>query len=153
MDLKVVQLTPAGGGRWTEQPPPKTLPSHHATVLDVYGSLLYAGSRTLGVKLPDPAGADAPTVVLRLRGRTAVGATFVKVVAGYAAALDAVGGRLYLSGVDPELAELLRRTDLMDVSGPVGVFEATELVGQSTEEALQEAETWAVQHRRTSPDQ
>ncbi|TCO20421.1 SulP family sulfate permease [Kribbella steppae] len=153
MDLKVVQLTPVDGGRWTEQPPPKTLPSHQATVLDVYGSLLYAGARTLGVKLPDPAGSDAPTVVLRVRGRTAVGATFVKVVAGYAAALDAVGGRLYLSGVGPELAELLRRTDLMDVSGPVAVFQATELVGESTEQALREADAWAVQHRRKSPDE
>jgi len=74
-------------------------------------------------------------------------------VAGYAAALDAVGGRLYLSGVGPELAELLRRTDLMDVSGPVGVFEATELVGESTEQAVQDAEAWAVQHRRKSPDE
>jgi SulP family sulfate permease len=153
MDLKVVQLLPVDGGRWREHPPPETLPSHQATVLDVYGSLLYAGARTLGAKLPDPAGADAPTVVLRLRGRTAVGATFVKVVAGYAADLDAVGGRLYLSGVDPELAELLRRTDLMDVSGPLGVFEATELVGESTEQALQQAEAWAVQHRRKSQDQ
>jgi SulP family sulfate permease len=152
MDLKVVELTPAAGGRWTEHPPPERLPSHRAIVLDVYGSLLYAGSRTLQARLPDPAGAEAPAVVLRLRGRTAVGATFVKVLADYTAALDAVGGRLYLSGVDHGLAELLRRTDRVDVSGPVGVFEATELVGESTEQALREAETWAVEHRRERPD-
>ena len=153
MDLKVVQLTLVEGGRWTEHPAPATLPSHQATVLDVYGSLLYAGARTLRVKLPDPAGAEAPTVVLRLRGRTAVGATFVKVVDDYAAALETVQGRLYLSGVDPTLAELLRRTDRLDVSDPVGLFEATELVGESTERALREAEAWAIRHRPENPDQ
>ncbi|TCC07809.1 SulP family inorganic anion transporter [Kribbella soli] len=153
MDLKIVQLTPINGGRWTEQPAPASLPSHQATVLDVYGSLLYAGSRTLRVKLPDPAGTEAPTVVLRLRGRTAVGATFVKIVDDYAAALETVGGRLYLSGVDPTLAELLRRTDRPDGSDPIGVYEATELVGESTEQALREAEAWAVRHRPESPGQ
>jgi SulP family sulfate permease len=152
MDLKVVELKPAGDGRWIEHPAPEVLSSHQTIVLDVYGSLLYAGSRTLGVHLPDPAGAEAPAVVLRLRGRTAVGATFVKVLADYAAALHAVGGRLYLSGVDHGLAELLRRTDRVDVSGPVRVFEASELVGESTAKALNEAETWAVGHRGDVPD-
>ena len=147
MDLKVVELVPAGPGRWAERPPPKTLPSRKATVLDVYGSLLYAGSRTLRVRLPEPRDAESPAVVLRLRGRTSLGATFVKVVADYSAALDAAGGRLYLSGVDPEVAELLRRTGLVEVSGPVGIVEATELVGESTEQALHEAETWVVKHR------
>jgi SulP family sulfate permease len=151
MDLKVVRLTPIGGGRWTEQPAPAGLLSHQATILDVYGSLLYAGSRTLRVKLPDPAGAEGPAVVLRLRGRTAVGATFVKVVDDYAIALGAVGGRLYLSGVDYELAELLRRTDRREASGPISVFEATELIGESTERALREAEAWTLQHRPESP--
>jgi SulP family sulfate permease len=153
MDLKVVELKSAGEGRWTEHPAPERLSSHQTIVLDVYGSLLYAGARTLGAHLPDPAGTEAPAVVLRLRGRTSVGATFVKVVADYAAALDAVGGRLYLSGVDHGLAELLRRTDRVDVSGPVSVFEATELIGESTGQALHEAETWAVAHRGDTQDQ
>ena len=152
-DLKVVQLTPIGDGRWTEHPAPARLPSYRATVLDVYGSLLYAGSRTLQAKLPDPAGAEAPTVVLRMRGRTAVGATFVKVVDDYATALDAVGGRLYLSGVDHAVAKLLRRTDRPGASEPVGVFEATEVVGESTTQALLEAETWAVRRRPPIADQ
>ena len=149
-DLKVVQLTPIGDGRWSEHPAPARLPSYRATVLDVYGSLLYAGSRTLQANLPDPAGAEAPTVVLRMRGRTAVGATFVKVVDDYATALDVVGGRLYLSGVDHAVAKLLRRTDRPGASEPVGVFEATEVVGESTTQALLEAEAWAV--RRQPPN-
>jgi SulP family sulfate permease len=144
LDLKVVQLVPAGDGRWTEGPPPRRLPSNRATALDIYGSLFYAGSRTLRLRLPDPTGSEAPAVVLRLRGRTTVGATFGKVVADYAAALETANGRLYLSGVDHEVADLLRRTGRVDMTGPVDIFEATDLVGESTERALREAETWAI---------
>jgi hypothetical protein len=79
MDLTVVELVPRDGGQFEERPAPATLTSHHVTVLDVYGSLLYAGSRTLQAHLPDPAGTQAPAVVLRLRGRTSLGATFIKV--------------------------------------------------------------------------
>ena len=75
MDLSVVELEPAGGGRFTEHPAPTSLPSDQVTILDVYGSLLYAGSRTLQARLPDPAGSHAPAVALRLRGRTSLGAT------------------------------------------------------------------------------
>jgi hypothetical protein len=70
-------------------------------------------------------------VVLRLRGRTSLGATFLKVMAGYAERLAAVDGRLYLSGLDPSVTEHLRHTRRLD--GPVRTFEATPLVGESTE--------------------
>ena len=41
--------------------------NEQVTVLDVYGSLLYAGSRTVQARLPDPRGSHAPAVVLRVR--------------------------------------------------------------------------------------
>lgn len=66
MDLKAVELVAAGHGRFTEQPAPADLPSDQVTILDVYGSLLYAGSRTLQARLPNPAGSHGPAVVLRL---------------------------------------------------------------------------------------
>ena len=67
MDLAVVELVPTDDGRFREQKPPAVLTSGHATILDVYGSLLYAGARTLQVRLPDPGEARSPVVVLRLR--------------------------------------------------------------------------------------
>ena len=73
IDLAVVQLEVDDEGRFVETPPPARLPSHTVVVLDVYGSLFYAGSRTLQVRLPDPSGAERPAVVLRLRGRTSLG--------------------------------------------------------------------------------
>ncbi len=109
MDLRVVELAPRAGGRFEERPAPATLASGQVTVLDVYGSLLYAGTRTLQARLPDLAGSRSPAVVLRLRGRTTLGSTFIKVAADYAGRLGAVGGRLYLSGVDPSLADEFHR--------------------------------------------
>lgn len=142
MDLSVVELVPAGDGRFTVRPAPASLPSDRVTILDVYGSLLYAGSRTLQARLPDPTGSHAPTVVLRLRGRTTLGATFLKVTAGYAERLAEVDGRLYLSGLDPQLAERLRHT--RQLGGPVRIFEATPLVGESTEAARRAGQAWQV---------
>jgi SulP family sulfate permease len=115
----------------------------------VYGSLLYAGSRTLQARLPDPAAAESPVVVLRLRGRTTLGATFIKVVTDYADRLADLDGRLYLSGLQPDLTERLRRTG--SVEGPVRAFEATRVVGESTHTAFLDAEAWLVKKHDT-PD-
>jgi sulfate permease, SulP family len=145
MDLAVVELIPVDGGRFREQKPPATLTSFHPTVLDVYGSLLYAGARTLQARLPDPGEARSPVVVLRLRGRTSLGATFAKVITDYAGQLAASGGRLYLSGLDPSLADQLRHTG--HVEGPVRAFEATPIVGESTRAAYLDAEAWLVKAR------
>ena len=146
MDLAVVELIPRDDGRFEERPPPAALTSHHVTILDVYGSLMYAGARTLQAHLPDPAGTQSPVVVLRLRRRTSLGATFVKVVADYADRLAAADGRLYLSGLEPSLTERLRRTGHID--GPVRTFEATPVVGESTQAAYLDAEGVAGQEAR-----
>jgi SulP family sulfate permease len=140
MDLTVVELIPLEDGRLAEATPPKALPSNKVTILDVYGSLLYAGSRTLQAKLPDPAGAHAPALVLRLRGRMALGSTFLKVISDYSDRLLQAGGRLYLSGMDAELTERLRGTGRLE--GPVRTFGATPVIGESTYAAYLDAGAW-----------
>ncbi len=144
IDLRVVELVPRPEGSYLERPAPAQLPSHHVTLLLVYGSLIYAGARTLTAKLPDPVGSEAPAVVLRLRGRTRLGSTAMVVLATYAKRLASVGGRLYLSGVDHEVLETIGRARRMDLTGPVSIFEATPVIGESTEAAYQAAETWLV---------
>ena len=104
-DLRIVRLVPLAEGRYREEPAPKRLDDGTVTVLDVYGSLFYAGARSLEAALPEPADAHDAVVVLRLRGRASLGATAFTVLAHYADRLGESGGRLYVSGVDPELAE------------------------------------------------
>ncbi len=141
-DVRVRALIPLDDGRVLEQEPPERLPSGEITVLDVYGSLFFAGARTLLDKLPSPAGATRPAVVLRLRGRTTVGSTLVDVLDEYAESLAAADGRLYLSGVDETIARLLERTRKLDLAGTVRIFRATEVRGESTQEAIASARRW-----------
>jgi SulP family sulfate permease len=146
IDLRVVELTPREGGGFDERPAPSTLTSHSVTILDVYGSLFYAGARTLQARLPAIGGAVEPVVVLRLRGRTALGATAFKVFADYSAALRAVEGKLYLSGVDPALVEQFERAGHVQTGGPVGIIEATPHLGESSLAAYADAQAWLIEH-------
>lgn len=146
LDLRVVQLDLRDDGRFEEHPAPRALASDDVTILDVYGSLLYAGSRTLQARLPDPAGTTRPVVVLRLRGRTALGSTFFVVVSDYAAKLAEHGGRLYLSGADRVLIDQMHRNGNVELAAPVAIYEASAVVGESTAHAAQDAKTWLIEH-------
>jgi SulP family sulfate permease len=138
LDLTLRRVVPEDG-RFREEAPPKQLESRKVTMLDIYGSLFFAGARTLEVNLPDPVGSERPAVVIRLRGRTALGATALRVLSVYASRLDRVGGRLYLSGVDPDLAVQLERTGVSEADALV-LFPAGEYLGESSTEAYEAAE-------------
>jgi SulP family sulfate permease len=149
-DVSVVELVELEDGRVRERPPAPRLPSHRVTTLDVYGHLFYAGARTLEHLLPTPRGAQQPVVVLRLRGRRALGATLIDVLARYAAALHEAGGRLYLSGVGREAYDDIVRTRKLRLTGPVRAYEATPVLGESTREARADAEAWLVDRSDTT---
>lgn len=141
-DVTVRALVSLGDGRFTESDIPARLPSNAVTVLDVYGSLFFAGARTLQEALPSPVGATHPVVVLRLRGRTRVGATLIEVLDSYADALADVGGRMYLSGVSEEVSTQLRRAGKLDLDQVVRLVPAVPVIGASTEQALEFASAW-----------
>lgn len=140
MDLSVVELVPGDDGTLREQPAPRTLADGQVVVLDVYGSLFYAGARTLQARLPDPVGAANPEVILRLRGRTTFGATFFSVIRDYAQRLEAVNGRLYLSGIDEQVFGAWDEDRLAGQGVTLEVFSATDTIGESTRRAFDAAE-------------
>lgn len=142
LDLRVTELRPDDGGRFVEYPAPARLDSGVVVLLDIYGSLLFAGARTLEMRLPDPAGSNRAAVVLRLRGRTSLSTTAVQVLARYAQRLEASGGRLYLSGVDPSVAQRVGEGHTFDVLEGVEVETATAVLGESSLLALEKARAW-----------
>ena len=142
IDLTVVRLVPSEDGSVSQQAVPLRLESRGVVLLDVYGSLLFAGARTLEARLPDPAGADSPAVVLRLRGRTTLSSTAVEVLSRYGAKVSDAGGRMYLSGVDPAMAARLVKTRAIEALGPVELVEATDVLGASSREAYERALAW-----------
>jgi SulP family sulfate permease len=143
-DVTVVELEERRDGRVVESPAPSRIASNRVTTLDIYGHLFYAGARTLEQLLPAVRDAKQAVVILRLRGRHALGATLIDVLARYADALQSGGGRLYLTGVTENAYEQIVRTGKLRLSGPVRVYEATPVIGESTREARRDAEAWLV---------
>lgn len=149
MDVRVVELVELGDGRILEQDPPETLTDGSVTTLDVHGSLFYAGARALESVLPDPTGAHEPVVVLRLRGRASLGATAFAVLSAYADRLDEAGGKLYVSGLDPDLALAFHHVVNVNLQERIEVFPARPVLGESTRAARAHAQAWLL---RRSPE-
>lgn len=151
-DVTVRALVPLNNGRFAEAPPPSRLQSRAVLVLDVYGSLFFAGARTLADALPRADGVSRPAVVLRLRGRSKVGATLIDVLAEYAESLAEAGGRIYLAGVSDAVAAQLRSSGKLDIGGVVHIVPARDVLGESIGEALLLADDW-LRRQRERPDE
>ena len=151
-DVTVRELIRLDDGRLAESKPPARLPGNAVTVLDVNGSLFFAGARTLLEVLPSPDGATRPVVILSLRGYTNVGATLIDVLDSYAAVLADVGGRLYLSGLNKDVSTQLRRAGKLDLDKAVHLVLADDVLGTSTEQARTHASAWlGSAHGHSSP--
>jgi SulP family sulfate permease len=102
------------------------------------------GGRTLEQRLPTVEDSHRAVVVLRLRGRETLGTTLIDVLARYARAIQRAGGRVHLSSIREHAYEQLVRTGKLRLDGPVRVDEATPVLGESTRDALVDAEAWLI---------
>lgn len=141
-DVTVTSLARGSDGRVREALPPSRLPSREVTVLNVYGSLFFAGARKFEDLLPDHEGASQPVVVIRLRGRQRLGATLIEVLDTYSDELEKIGGRLFLAGLAEDTAAQMRRAGKLDFERVVTLVPARETLGASTEEAVEMARAW-----------
>ncbi len=141
-DIKVVALTRDAQNRFVEEEPPASLPDRSLTVLDVYGSVFYAGTDIIDKLLPDALAAREAVMVLRLRGRADVGSTFLNLLKRYAGQLRDGGGYLALVGIGPALLDQLVRTGAADVIGREHIYIAHPALMASLETAVTDAEAW-----------
>lgn len=81
-------------------------------------------------------------LLVRLRGRTDLGTTFVDVLARYAAQLDQAGSRLVVASVDSRVMCQLHSGGVVDIIGPEGVVIGDERVGAALASAVSEAQAW-----------
>jgi sulfate permease, SulP family len=152
MDLRVIELVPNPQGGHSVAPAPAVLTDRQVTIIDVFGSLFYAGAKTLEARLPDPTGTTRPAVVLRLRGRTTLTSTAVEVISSYADRLAKQDGRLFLSGVEQEVVGGLRSAGGLIVLGPVEVVVASDMLGESTRRAVELAGAWVAKGGEPLPE-
>jgi SulP family sulfate permease len=150
-DVKIFSLTEREDGSLVEGPVPEKLESRSVTVLNIYGSLFYAGARTFENELPRVGEAEKTVVIIRMRGRTVMGATAFSVLASYAGELDRQGGRLYLSGVDHGLVSQFEESGRVTASAPIRLVEATPTLGESTRKAIAEAESLLIEEPEAGP--
>lgn len=140
-DVSIVELVERPDGRIEERKPPRYLPANRVIVLDVYGHIFYAGARILERLLPMPkAGHEHPAVILRLRGRTGLGATMADVLSSYYDKLEKVDGRLYLTG----LSETVQREVIGMGRLRLRAYRATSILSESTRKALTDAQAWLI---------
>jgi len=141
-DVRVVSLIRLADGRWAETAAPAVLPSEAVTIVDIYGSVFYAGVELVDRLLPSVAGASHPCLVVRFRGHSEVGSTFILMMRRYHREIAAAGGRLILAGVSERLRDQLVGTGMLDELGPGNVLPMTDIVMESTEAAMRLGEEW-----------
>ena len=116
-----------------EQPAPSQLPSNRLTLLYIYGSLFFAGARSVEDLLPDVAGVSHAVVAISLRGQGEIGSTFMAVLQRYVAALQAHDSKLMLVGVDAAARDQLAKTGILQLIGEENIFLATPQIGEALE--------------------
>ena len=82
-DVRVVALHRLPDGRWSETEPPLVLPSHEVTVVDIYGSVFYAGVDLVDKLLPSVGDSVRPCLVVRVRGHSELGSTAILMIRRY----------------------------------------------------------------------
>ncbi len=135
-------------GVWVESDPPETVPSNQVVVLQPYGSLFFASAPVFEEALPEVTpDSQNSAVILRLRGRSDLGTTFMDVLARYAGELEAVGSKLVLVSADERLNEQFDVTGVSDAVGGENIYPTDERVGATVARAVAEATAWIEDNR------
>ena len=137
-------------GHLVETDPPSVLPAHEIVVLQPYGSLFFAAAPVFESALPTVTEESRNSVVvLRLRGRTDLGTTFMDVLFRYAQSLVAVGSRLFIVSTNDRIDEQLAVTGITAVIGPDSIYSGDERVGASVSLAQADAAAWILSQQDT----
>lgn len=130
-------------GSVVEEDPPEELGGGDVVVLQPYGSLFFAAAKTFEEGLPVVTAASQNSVViLRLRGRSDLGSTFMDVLERYAESLVSVGSKLVIVSGDDKLNAQLEVTGVTAAVGPTNIYTSDERVGATVRRAHAEAVTW-----------
>jgi len=138
-------------GHLIEKDPPAELPAGEVVVLQPYGSLFFAAATAFEAQLPAPAGAPGNSVViLRVRGRTDLGTTFMQVLCRYGTALTGTGSKLVIESAGEQLQDQLRTAGVTDVVGPDNIYSGNMRVGATLKRAHADATAWINDNQHTA---
>jgi SulP family sulfate permease len=134
-------------GHLVEVDPPDVLAPDDVVVLQPYGSLFFAAAPVFEAALPAVASTSVNSVViLRLRGRSDLGTTFMDVLLRYGQALAAVS-KLMIVSASERILEQLDVTGITDLVGADNVYPGDERVGATVKRAYGDAVSWVATQR------
>ena len=126
-----------------EVDPPEVLPPDEVVALQLYGSIFFASAATYEHLFPDIEDTSRNSVViLRLRGKTDLGSTFLDLIARYAQQLHDVDSRLMVMSVDPRVLDQLVVTGVADILGTENIYPSDDWLRRELKAAMGDAETW-----------
>jgi SulP family sulfate permease len=132
-------------GDTIEVDPPAELPADAVLLLQPYGSLFFAAAPVFEGLLPRVTSEGTRSVViLRLRGRTDLGTTFIDVLRRYATSLTAAGSKLVLVSTTERIDDQLEATGLTPVIGRENIYTGDERVGSAMQRAQTDALAWVI---------
>lgn len=134
-------------GRTREVDPPQTIPADTVLALQPYGSLFFAAAPVFEKALPQVSRRSTNSVViLRLRGKSDLGTTFMDVIERYARQLADVNSRLIIVSSSDRISEQLEITGVVGVIGADSLYESNQWLGETLHRAHQDATDWVVAH-------
>ncbi len=139
---------PGEDGHVIEVDPPAVLPPTEVVVLQPYGSLFFAAAPLFEDGLPAvEATSTGSVVLLRLRGRSDLGTTFMDVLHRYAETLRDAGSKLVIVSANERIIEQITVTGIVDIIGMDSVYPGDERVGATIARATADAQAWVAAHR------
>jgi sulfate permease, SulP family len=149
--ITVKRWRPDPDGNLIETDPPAELPANEVVALQPYGSLFFAAAPVFESALPAPADDSRNSVVIiRLRGRTDLGTTFMGVLERYAHALTASQSKLVIVSAGEQVQEQLRVTGVTDAVGQENIYTGDERIGATLKRAYADATAWIEQNQRAT---
>jgi sulfate permease, SulP family len=130
-------------GEVEEVDPPRVLPAGEIVVLQPYGSLFFAAAPVFEAKLPAiEATSEGSVVIVRLRGRTDLGTTFIEVLHRYASALVEVDSKLVVASANERIVEQFAVAGLLEVIDEDDIYLGDPRVGSALRRAEADAAEW-----------
>jgi SulP family sulfate permease len=130
-------------GNLREVDPPVEVGDSEVVVLQPYGSLFFAAAPVFEEALPGVTDATSHSVViLRLRGRSDLGSTFMDVLRRYAEGLSTADSKLVIISGDERVHQQLATTGVTVVVGTENLYTSDEWVGATLKRAYAESVEW-----------
>lgn len=141
--VRVKQWVFDESGRRKEIDPPEAVPPRSVLVLQPYGSLFFAAAPIFERELPLVTDTSRGSVViLRLRGKSDLGTTFMEIITRYAIKLRGVDSKLVIVSAADRVIEQLSVTGATDVIGSENIYPTDEWLGATIERAHTDAVAW-----------